>query len=99
LRVVLASDPRVLAIGEAHAPRGATAESAAKRFTRELLPLLAGRASDLLVELMMPPPGCADAAAEVRQKQAPATSQQAPSNQSEYVAMGEKARALGIVPD
>ncbi len=99
LRIVLAEDPRVLAIGEAHAPGGATVPSAAKRFTAELLPLLAGRASDLLVELMLPPPGCADAAAEVRQRQAPATSQQAPTNQNEYVAMGERARALGIVPD
>jgi hypothetical protein len=90
---------RVVALGEAHAPRGATAPSAARRFTDDLLPLLAGRASDLLVELMMPPGGCADAAAEVREKQAPATSQQAPTNQNEYLAMGERARALGIVPD
>jgi hypothetical protein len=88
-----------VALGEAHAPRGATAPSAARRFTEDLLPLLSGRASDLLVELMMPPPRCAGAAAEVRQKQAPATSQQAPTNQNEYLAMGDRARALGIVPD
>jgi hypothetical protein len=96
---VLVGDPRVVAIGEAHAPKGATASSAAKRFGDELLPLLRGRASDLLVELMMPPTGCADAAAEVRAKQAPATSQQAETNQGEYVAMGDRARQLGIVPD
>ena len=95
----IAGDPAVVAIGEAHAPKGATATSAAKRFTEDLLPALAGRASDLLVELMMPPKGCADAAAEVRQKQAPATSQQAPTNQNEYVAMGDRAHALGVVPD
>jgi hypothetical protein len=95
----VAGDPRVIAVGEAHAPRGATATSAARRFTGELLPQLKGRASDLLVELMMPPTGCADASAEVRQKQAPATSQQAPTNQNEYLAMGEAARSLGIVPD
>jgi hypothetical protein len=53
----------------------------------------------LLVELMTPPIGCADAAAEVREKQAPATSRQAEINQNEYVAMGERARTLGIVPD
>ncbi|HEY5242663.1 MAG TPA: hypothetical protein VIJ22_14385, partial [Polyangiaceae bacterium] len=64
MRAALAGDARVVAIGEAHAPKGATATSAAKRFTDELLPLFAGRASDLLVELMMPPKGCADAAAE-----------------------------------
>jgi hypothetical protein len=95
----VAGDPRIIAIGEAHAPKGAVATSAAKRFSDELLPLLAGRASDLLVELMMPPTGCVDAAAEVREKQAPATSKQAPTNQNEYLAMGEKARSLGIVPD
>lgn len=98
-RVAITRDARVIAIGEAHAPKGATATSAAKRFTDELLPLLRGRASDLLVELMMPPTGCADAAADVREKQAPATSQQAPANQNEYVAMGERAKTMGIVPD
>jgi hypothetical protein len=101
MQAVLAADPqlRALAIGEAHAPKGAKAPSAAKRFTEELLPLLAGRASDLVVELMMPPGGCDDAAVEVRQKQAPATAQQAPTNQNEYLTMGERARALRIVPD
>ena len=99
LLAAIVGDVRVVALGEAHAPRGATAPSAAKRFTEDLLPLFAGRASDLLVELMMPPGGCAAAAAEVREKQAPATSQQAPTNQNEYLAMGERARALGIVPD
>ena len=95
----LDGDARAVAIGEAHAPRGATATSAAKRFTEDFLPLFAGRASDLLVELMTPPKGCAAAAAEVREKQAPATSQQAPTNQNEYLKMGDRARALGIVPD
>jgi hypothetical protein len=89
----------VLAIGEAHAPRDATAPSSARRFADELLPALADRASDLLVELMMPPTGCADAAAEVRKKQAPVTSRQAETNQNEYLTMGKRARALGIVPD
>ena len=99
MQAVLASDVRVVAIGEAHTPKRATATSAAKRFTNDLLPQFAGRASDLLVELMMPPEGCVAATTEVRQKQAPATSPQAPTNQHEYVAMGERARALGIVPD
>jgi hypothetical protein len=97
--VVLKTDPAVLAIGEAHAQRGATAASSAKRFTDELLPLLAGRASDLLVELMMPPKGCVKQSEKMRQTQKPVVSQQAPTNQNEYVAMGEAARKLGIVPD
>jgi len=96
---VLKSDPALLAIGEAHAQRGATVASSAKRFTDELLPLLAGRASDLLVELMMPPKGCAKESAAMRQTQKPVLTQQAPTNQNEYVAMGDAARKLGIVPD
>lgn len=96
---VLGNDPLVIAVGEAHAPKGASVQSAAARFTSDLLPALAGRASDLLVELMLPPRGCADAAAEVREMQRPVTSLQAEHNQNEYVAMGQKARRLGIVPD
>jgi len=92
-------DPAVIAIGEAHAQKGSTVPSAAKRFTEEILPALAGRASDVLVELMMPPTGCNAATSEVRKKQEPATTQQAPTNQNEYVTMGDRARALGIVPD
>jgi hypothetical protein len=99
VRSALPPDVRVVAFGEAHAQRGATARSAASRFTAEILPDFAGHASDLVVELMKPPQGCADAAAEVRQKQAPATAPQAPTNPNEYLAMGERARALGIVPD
>jgi hypothetical protein len=95
----LASGPLVVGVGEAHAPKGATVPSAAKRFTDELLPVLSGRASDLVVELMMPPTGCADAAAQVRAKQAVVTAKQAPTNQNEYVTMGTRARALGVVPD
>jgi hypothetical protein len=86
-------------VGEAHAPKGATVSSAANRFTTELLPRLEGRVTDLLVELMMPPSGCTDAAAEVKKKQQTVTSRQAENNQNEYVIMGERARAMGIVPD
>jgi hypothetical protein len=96
---VVASGPLVLAVGEAHAPLGASVDAAAKRFATDLLPAIAPRASDLVVELMMPPRGCADAAEEVRQKQSVVTSRQAATDQDDYVAMGERARALGVVPD
>jgi hypothetical protein len=96
---VLKEDPAVLAIGEAHAPRGATVASSTKRFTDTLLPLLAGRASDLLVELMMPPKGCVKQAETMRSVQKPVVTQQAETNQNEYVTLGEAARKLGIVPD
>jgi len=94
-----AGDPLVLGLGEAHAPKGATVPSAARRFTGDLLPVLAGRASDLLLELMMPPDGCLNAVAEVRREQEPVISRQAEANPDEYVLMGERARQLGIVPD
>lgn len=97
--LALAGDPLVLGIGEVHAPKGARVPSAAKRFASDLLPLLAGRASDLLVELMMPPAGCTDAAVAVERGQEPVTSRHAETDQDEYVAMGSRARELGLVPD
>ncbi len=95
----LESHPRLVAVGEAHAQKGTTVPSAARRFTERVLPLLAGRASDLLVELTSPPSGCAKTADVVRKQQAVVTRAQAPTDQGEYVAMGERARQLGIVPD
>jgi hypothetical protein len=95
----IAGDPLVLAIGEVHAPKDASVPSAAARFTDDLLPALAGRASDLLLELMRPPSACLDAAAEVRRMEEPVTSRHAETAQDEYITMGERARALGIVPD
>jgi hypothetical protein len=98
-RDAIADDPRVVSIGEAHAPRGAEVASSAKRFIDALLPALAGRASDLLVELMNPPAGCAARVAEVKKQQEVVTSRHSPADQNEYVAMGEAARKIGIVPD
>ena len=97
--VVLKDDPAILAIGEAHAQRGATVASSTKRFTSELLPMLAGRASDLLVELMLPPKGCNKEVATAHSVQAPVVTQQAETNKSEYALMGDAARKVGIVPD
>jgi hypothetical protein len=100
LAAVLASKPRLLAVGEAHAQKGeGRGSSVAKRFTEGLLPSLEGKASDLLVELMLPPKGCAKAAEAVRERQAPALAPQADANQSEYLALGEAARRRGVVPD
>jgi hypothetical protein len=98
-RDAIAGDPRIVSVGEAHAQKGASVPSSAKRFAGEILPALAARASDLVVELMMPPTGCAPKVAVVREAQAPATSRQAAGDQGEYVAMGDAARKLGIVPD
>ena len=97
--VVLKDDPAVLAIGEAHAQRGATVASSTKRFTDEMLPMLAGRASDLLVELMLPPKGCNKEVQTAHSVQAPVVTQQAETNKSEYALLGDAARKIGIVPD
>jgi hypothetical protein len=101
----LEGKPLVVAVGEAHAQRGKEGIlSSAKRFTEEVLPLFQGRASDLIVELMMParlPDGgaCVTTAVSVKEKQQAVTRQQQSTNQSEYVTMGNRARALGIIPD
>ena len=95
----LVGKPRLVAVGEAHAQKGTVVASSAKHFTETILPRLAGRASDLLVELMNPPSGCAPTTEVVRRKQEVVTRVQAPTDQGEYVAMGERARHLGIVPD
>lgn len=99
-RAILESKPLVIAIGEAHAQKGSEGiPSSAKRFTGELLPLLEGRASDLLVELMAPPAGCKKITEEVKTKQKVVTEKQTESAQSEYVIMGNEAKKRGVVPD
>lgn len=99
-RHVLKSNPSVLAIGEAHAQKGSeSVPSAAKRFTDTFLPFLKGKASDLVLELMAPNPSCKQKTKAVAKKHETVTKQHAATNQSEYVQMGERARALGIVPD
>jgi hypothetical protein len=62
------------------------------------LPSLHGRASHLVVELLNPDPRCAAATREVRRVQEPVTAAQAENNQSDYVALGTHAKALGIEP-
>lgn len=99
-RAVLATKPMVIAVGEAHAQKGTEGiDSSAKRFTAHVLPVLEGRASDLLVELMAPAAGCKAKVEAVREKQKQVTAPQADTNQNEYVLMGNAAKARGIVPD
>jgi hypothetical protein len=98
-RAAIGGDVRVVSIGEAHAPKGARAPSSAKRFTETILSSLAGRASDLVVELMLPPSGCRAEVALAKKAEEPVTTRHASADPSEYVAMGEAARKLGVVPD
>jgi len=99
LSAVLAEEPLAIGIGEAHALAGSEAvASTARRFASALLPSLAGRASHLVVELLNPDPRCASTTREVRKRQEPVTAPQSTQNQNDYVALGQRARALGIEP-
>jgi hypothetical protein len=96
---VLAEQPFVLGIGEAHALAGSEAVvSTTRRFTDELLPSLAGRSSHLVVELINPDRRCEAVTREVRKEQEPVTAPQSAHNQNDYVELGRRARALGIEP-
>jgi len=101
LRLVLdTTRPRILAVGESHAPKGSegTASSAA-HFRTEWLTALRGRASDLVVELPVPPRGCNEAKQAVVEKvEKPVTANQRGDNQNEYLALANEAKRLGITP-
>jgi hypothetical protein len=99
LGFVLESQPLALGIGEAHALAGSdSVASSARRFTETLLPELRGRASHLVVELLDPDPRCAAATRAARRVQEPVTRGQSTRNQNDYVALGQRARELGIEP-
>jgi hypothetical protein len=94
---VLDSSPRILGIGEAHALAGTeTIEPATRRFTRDFLPLLEGRASDIVVELLIPNSKCKKETAKAREEQKVVTERQATTDQNDYVVLAKGARALGI---
>ncbi|WP_437323827.1 hypothetical protein [Sorangium sp. So ce381] len=96
----LESGPRVLAVGEAHAQRGSEGiPSTTRRFTELFLPALAGRASDLIVELWAVDPRCKkEQVARVEAEQRTVTQGQAAQNQDEFLALGHAAKRLGIRP-
>ncbi len=92
--------PLVLGLGEAHAQKGTEhIASSVKRFTADLLPLLQGRASDLIVELLVPDGTCVAKEKQVKKQQEKVTKPQAKENQNEYVALGHAAKKLGVIPD
>jgi hypothetical protein len=99
LEHVLASRPRVLAVGEAHAQKGTEAiASTAQRFALRFLPRLAGRASDLVIELLVANGRCGKNEQRVAAAEKPVTESQVATNQNEFVALGHAAQALGIRP-
>lgn len=96
---VIAAEPLALGIGEAHAQAGSEGiQTTATRFSEQLLPLLAGRASHIIVELLRANPACTAAARPLEQAQRPVIEGQSKNNQNEYVQIGVRARALGIEP-
>ena len=98
-RWVLAKDPLVLGIGEAHAQRGTeNVASSTKRFTEAFLPIVAPSATDVVVELWAPDPKCMKEVKQVATAQKPVTEAQAETNQNEYVTLGTKAKASGMTP-
>lgn len=99
-RWVLAHQPAILAVGEAHAQKGTEGiPSATKRFTDSLLPVLENRASDLLVEAWAGDPKCQREVKAVASAHKPVQQAQAQTNPNEYLALGNRAKALGMVPD
>lgn len=94
-------DPLVVAVGEAHAQKGAPkVESATRRFGAELLPAFAGKAKDLVIELVVPDKACRQGEDRVvRERTKAVTEPQAEGNQNEFVALGFAAKKLGIRPE
>jgi hypothetical protein len=96
----LSANPRVIALGEAHAQKDAPkVKSTTRRFAEELLPGLAGRASDLVIELLTTNGSCGQAVEkDVAERQRPVTEPQAAQNQNQYVTLGSVAKQHGIAP-
>ncbi|HEY6081261.1 MAG TPA: hypothetical protein VIW29_20745 [Polyangiaceae bacterium] len=96
---VLTEQPRVLAIGEAHAQQsGPQSRSTTRRFMEDLLPRLAPRASDLVIELWVASGSCGKVERQVAGQQQAVTAPQAATNQSEFLELGHHAKALSIQP-
>jgi hypothetical protein len=95
---VLQSNPRVLAVGEAHAQDSTPGiQSSTRRFAEQLLPKLAGKSKHIVIELLLA--NCKQqTVAQVKQQQAPVIEHQAKTNQNEFVNLGKVAERLGIEP-
>ncbi len=99
LEVVLASRPRVLAVGELHQTRAtARVRSALARFTAELLPpLRAAGATHLVVETWRATGACG-AAEKAAVAQVETTTERPRRTESEVVTLLRQAKAAGIEP-
>ncbi|MEM6786026.1 MAG: hypothetical protein AAF715_00800 [Myxococcota bacterium] len=99
LQVVLATEPLVLGVGEAHAQKGTEGiASSTHRFTEGIVPLLRDRASDLVIELTVGQNQCRPAVEKTEEATKSVTQSQASTNKSEFVVLGERAQAEGLRP-
>lgn len=90
--------PRVIGIGEHHQTRRTAAvRSALSRFAGELLPVLAGHVTDLVIESWAEPAGC-DAEAAQASAEVSHDMERPPATENELVTLIERARALRIRP-
>ncbi len=95
---VLETKPEVLAVGETHAQKELGVASSTKRFTEGLLPLVAPRATDLVLELWVANGSCAGKVEKVQKAQKEVTANQAPQDQNEFIALGDAAKRQGVEP-
>ena len=93
-------NPRIVAVGEAHAQKGTEhIATATTRFTADLLPALKAAQSDLVLELMIPDPKCKKATTKVEKNvEKPVTKSQRTTNKSEFEKMANRAKGIGIRP-
>jgi hypothetical protein len=93
----LADGPIVVGFGEAHAQNGKEAfASSAKHFTKEILPKIAPRTSNLTLELMAPPSGCDKTKKKVQKELAEVGKKQQETDADDYVVLGKTAQSLGV---
>lgn len=64
----------------------------------DLLPRLAPRASDLVIEIWVANGSCGKVEKQVQKQQSAVTAPQAATNQNEFLELGHRAKALGIMP-
>jgi hypothetical protein len=97
---ILAENPVVLGIGESHAQKSAGGvPSSTRHFTEQFLPMLAGKASDVVLEIWVSEGKCGkEKEKQVAEQQKPVTQNQAQNNQNEFVTLGDAAYKLGVKP-
>lgn len=98
LAVVLAREPRVLGVGELHQQEGRrTPRTTLQVFTDELLPLLAPRTTDLVLETWVLDGTCGEVE-EVVATEVPAETRRPPETEDDLVRAARRARELGVTP-